>query len=270
MEVWEFARNQFIFNTVNYFSRNLDNMLIGRYLGASELGYYDKGYQTTIYPNQLLTGVLNPVIQPIMSEYETDKEVIRKVYLRVVRLLGDISLPLSVFCFFAAEDIIYFLYGDQWGSSIMTLQILSVSIWAQMIASSTGAFYQSANRTDLLLISGIQSSIFNISFIIYGVYIGTINPVATMVLISFTVNFFINNYLLVKKALLGKYSEVFKALMKPMILGSIQLLIFIFLPELNFSPFINLIIQGLTFIFGLIVGSIVTGQFKEIKNMIFN
>ncbi|MFL2079867.1 lipopolysaccharide biosynthesis protein [Marinilactibacillus psychrotolerans] len=270
LKIWSFARNQFLFNFINYFSRNLDNILIGRYMGNAALAFYGKSYQTSIYPNTLLSGILNPVIQPIMSEYEDRKDVIKNVYLKVSRLLGDIGVPLSVFCYFAAKDIILLLFGGQWNQSIPVFQILAVSIWIQMISSSTGAFYQSANRTDLLLISGVQSAIFNVSAIIYGVYLGTIESVAIMVVISFSINFIINNYLLMYKVFNSNFVELINALFKPFILGTIQLIIFFILPDLTDNVFVNLIFKGIVFGLGLVFGLIITNQFKELTKLIRN
>lgn len=270
MKIWSFARNQFLFNFINYFSRNLDNILIGRYMGSVPLAYYGKSYQTSVYPNTLLSGILSPVIQPIMSVHQDNKQVIKNVYLRVVRILGNLSIPLSVFCFFSSEDIILFLFGEQWVQSISVFEILAISIWLQMIASSTGAFYQSANRTDLLLFSGIQSTILNVAAIIIGVYLGTIESVATMVVLSFTFNFIVNNYLLMYKTFDSGFKELLIALLRPLLLGIIQLGIFLLLPDLTENVFINLIIRGSLFLIGLIIGLIVTKQFKELVFMIKN
>lgn len=269
-KIWAFARNQFTFNFINYFSRNLDNILIGRYMSPTQLAYYNRSYQISLYPNQLLTGIVTPVIQPIMSDYEDKLHVIKDVYLKMVRLLANIGIPLSVFCFFAAEDIILFLFGDQWIESIPVFQILAISIWEQMIASSTGAFYQSSNRTDLLLFSGVQSMILNILAIIYGVYLGSVESVAIMIVISFMINFLINNYLLLYKIFDASFIDALKAISKPCIIGFIHLGIFVFLPQLTDNSFINLSIKGTLFIVGLVIGLLVTKQYQELKKMIFN
>jgi PST family polysaccharide transporter len=270
LKIWGFARNQFVFNFINYFSRNLDNILIGRYMSATQLAYYNKSYQISLYPNQLLSGIITPVVQPIMSDYEDRPDIIKNTYLRMTRLLANLGIPLSIFCFFAAENIIFFLFGDQWGHSVPVFQILAISIWEQMIASSTGAFYQSTNRTDLLLVSGVQSMVLNVLAIVFGVYLGTIESVATMIVISFMLNFVINNYLLMYKTFHSNFLELMKAYIKPLVLGGIQIVIFLLLPEFHFNAFVNLVIQGSVFLIGLIVGLYVTKQLKEIKQMIFH
>lgn len=268
MKIYSFSKNQFAFNFINYFSRNLDKMLIGRYMSASAVAYYDKAYQVSLYPNQILTNVITPVIQPIMSEFETDTERIKNVYLRITQVLGTLGIPLSVFLFFNSSEVIQFLFGDQWGGSVLTFQILSVSIWVQMISSSTGAIFQSANRTDLLLLSGVLSAILNISSIMFGVYLGRIEYVALMIVFSFGVNFLMNNYLLLYRLFDSSYVEYFKVLIKPVIMGIIQLVVFFLLPELNFSLFINLVIKGLLFVLLFVVGLLATGQMKLLKEVI--
>src|SRR5262249_1912721 len=40
------------FGIVNYLNRNLDDALIGRYIGAVGLGYYGRAYQLMLYPVQ--------------------------------------------------------------------------------------------------------------------------------------------------------------------------------------------------------------------------
>src|SRR5699024_1463379 len=124
-KIYAFSRNQFLFNFINYFSRNLDKLLIGRYFSQSALGYYDRAYQISLYPNQVLTSLVTSVIHPILSDYESEKDRIKKVYLRISNVLATLGMPLSVFLIFSAEDIIYFLAGQQWAESVPVFQILA-------------------------------------------------------------------------------------------------------------------------------------------------
>ena len=267
-KIFSFSKNQFLFNFINYFSRNLDSMLIGRYFSASALAFYDKAYQVSLYPNQILTNVISPVIQPIMSEYETDLQKIKMVYLKITTILASIGLPLSVFLFFNASEIILFLFGDQWSGSVLPFQILAVSVWVQMISSSTGAIFQSANRTDLLLLSGILSAIVTVSAIFIGIFAGKIEYVALMVIIAFSINFVQTNYLLMYRLFQTNFTEVIKALVKPLIMAALQMVFFFFMPELPFVNFINLLIYGSAFVVLFGIGLMVTGQMKLLKDVL--
>ena len=59
---------QFLFQFINYFAGNTDNLLIGKYFSASALGFYDKAYKLMLMPVQNLTFVITPVLHPVLSE----------------------------------------------------------------------------------------------------------------------------------------------------------------------------------------------------------
>ena len=67
---------QFVFSLVNYFSRNLDNLLVSKVFNEAVLGIYDKAYRLMLYPLSMLTGVITPVLHPILSEHQDDFEYI--------------------------------------------------------------------------------------------------------------------------------------------------------------------------------------------------
>lgn len=73
-----FSLYQFDFNFVNHFSRDLDNILEGRQLGAVSLGIYDKAYQLMHYPLILLTFSMMPAIQSSMRKHANDKHLAKK------------------------------------------------------------------------------------------------------------------------------------------------------------------------------------------------
>lgn len=267
-KIFSFSKNQFVFNFINYFSGNLDKILIGKYFSTSSLAYYDKSYQLSLYPNQILTNVIYPVIQPIMSDFETRMDKIKQVYLLLTRFLGTIGLSLSVFLIFSSKEIIFFLFGDQWGGSVPSFQILAFSVWIQLILTITGAIFQSANRTDLLLVSGVLTAVTNITAMIIGIGTGKIEFVALLLVVAFTINFMQTNYLLMYRMFDSNYLEFFKILFKPTLMALSQIIVFAMLPVLPFSNFIDLIVKGLIFVLVFGAGLIATGEMKVIRSII--
>lgn len=265
-KIFAFSRNQFLFNFINYFSRNLDNLLIGRYFSSSALGFYDRAYMMSLYPNQILTSVVTSVIHPILSEYSDEKERIKNVYLRMSNLLATFGMPLSVFLFFSAEEVIIIVSGHQYQGSVLTFQILALSVWIQMILSSTGGIFQSGNRTDLLLLSGVLSTIFNVTGIVTGILMGQIEYVAIFLVLAFSLNFIQANFLLMKRMFNEKLSTFSKVLFKPILLALMQAVVFLILPDLPFNLFSSLIIKGLVFVLVWVGGLLLTGEFKRILN----
>src|SRR4030095_9036685 len=58
------------FQTVNYFSRNVDTMLIGRFIGAEALGWYNMAYKLMLFPVQNLSTGIGRVVLPTLSRSE--------------------------------------------------------------------------------------------------------------------------------------------------------------------------------------------------------
>lgn len=201
-KIIRFSSFQFMFNFINYFSRNADNILIGKFLGSAPLGYYDKSYRLMMMPVQNLTHVITPVLMPVLSKYQDDKNFVFSSYLKVVKLLATIGFPLSVFLYFAAGDIIRILYGPQWTQSIPVFELLALTVGIQMVLSSSGSLFQTLNRTDLLFVSGFLSAITMVGGICYGIFIGkTLEAVGYGLIGAFCINFFQGFYFLINKAL---------------------------------------------------------------------
>ena len=126
-KVFSFSAYQFSFQLINYFSRNLDKLLMGRYMSLSQLGYYDKSYRLMMLPLQNIAYVISPVMHPIFSEMQHDLKQLGASYLKVVRLLAFIGLPLSAVLFFTAQELVLIIFGDQWEPSVPVFRILALS-----------------------------------------------------------------------------------------------------------------------------------------------
>lgn len=189
-KIFSYSAYQFMFNVINYFSRNLDKLLIGKYMSMTDLGYYEKSYRLMMLPLQNITQVITPVMHPIFSDYQNDKERLVSGYERIVRFLAFIGLPLSVLLFFTAEEVTLIIFGDQWLPSIPVFQILALSVGVQIILSSSGSIFQAAGDTRSLFVCGLFSSALNVAGMLLGIfYFGTLTAVATCIVMTFAVNF---------------------------------------------------------------------------------
>ena len=189
-KIFSYSAYQFLFNVINYFSRNLDKLLIGKYMSMSDLGYYEKSYRLMMLPLQNITQVITPVMHPIFSDFQNDKGKLLSSYERIVRFLAFIGLPLSVLLFFTAEEVTLIIFGDQWMPSVPVFRILSLSVGIQIILSSSGSIFQAAGDTRSLFVCGVFSSAFNVAGILLGIFhFGTLTAVASCIVVTFTINF---------------------------------------------------------------------------------
>ena len=188
-KIFSYSVYQFLFNVICYFSRNLDKLLIGKHMGMSDLGYYEKSYRLMMLPLQNITQVVTPVMHPIFSDFQDDKMKLATSYERIIRFLAFIGLPLSVLLFFTAEEVTLIIFGNQWLPSVAVFRILALSVGIQIILSSSGSIFQAAGDTRSLFICGLFSSTLNVAGIVLGIfYFGTLTAIAGCIVTTFTIN----------------------------------------------------------------------------------
>ncbi len=171
-KVFSYSGFQFAFNLVNYFSRNLDNLLTGKYLGSAQLGFYNKAYTLMLYPVNNLAGVVSPVLHPVLSDYQDRKEIIYEKYLRVLRFFICVGAFVAPVCFLCADEIIGILFGDQWSASAACFRLLAVAIIPQMMNSGAGGVFQSLGNTRLLFLNSCINTVITVSAILAGIFWG--------------------------------------------------------------------------------------------------
>lgn len=263
-KIFGYSAYQFLFNIINYFSRNLDKLLIGKYMGMSPLGYYEKSYRLMMLPLQNITQVITPVMHPIFSDYQNDTERLACGYERIVRFLAFIGFPLSVLLFFTAKEITLIIFGNQWIASVPVFQILSLSVGIQVILSSSGSMFQAAGDTKNLFVCGLFSAAVNISGMLAGIFFfGTLEAVATCMCCTFTLGFIQCYWTLYRLTLHRRLLPFIRQLVSPLIVsGLLTVLLYPLYKLLNESNlFLSLILKGLLFL--LILGSYIqlTGEY---------
>jgi teichuronic acid exporter len=155
-----------------YISRNLDNLLVGRFLGDSALGFYDRAYKLMQYPVSNLANIISPVFHSVLSNYQQNKTIILKTYERAIEVTGAVAFPLTALLFFSGKEIILLIYGQQWHNSIAIFKVFSLTCGFQILREVAGPIFRAINKTDLLLKVVIAHSILVITGIIIGLSYG--------------------------------------------------------------------------------------------------
>ena len=261
-KILSFSLYQFLFNFTNYFSRNLDKLLIGRYIGMYQLGYYEKSYRLMLLPLSNITHVITPVMFPVFSDYQDNKDLMLKHYLKVIKLLCFIGFPLSALLYHTSSELIYIIFGNQWGNSIPVFKILTFSVSIQLITSTLGSVFQANNGTKYLFQVGIINTIINVLGIIITVFLyKTMEAVAYGVVLTFIVNMFISFWYLFNFIFNKKIYGFLKVLVLPLILFIGLHLLLYFTPTISASLFLSLIYKSIISIGVTLVFLQITNQY---------
>src|SRR5690606_4172203 len=102
------------FDFVNYFSRNLDNILIGKYWGTVQLGFYSRAYSLLMFPIAAIRGPIMAVAFPALSRLQNEKDLYRSYYIGITSVIASLTMPIAVFLFVVSRQMIEVLLGAEW------------------------------------------------------------------------------------------------------------------------------------------------------------
>jgi len=142
-----FGGNLTGFATINFFSRNLDNLLIGRVWGAQELGIYGRAYQLMMLPIDQINDPVTSVAVPSLSRLMGNDENYRRAYLRILEKITLITMPGIALMIVTADWIVSIVLGSQWSAVAPLLVILGIAGLIQPITNTTGWLFVTQGRT---------------------------------------------------------------------------------------------------------------------------
>lgn len=108
-----------------YASFNLDNLVVGRVLGMTALGFYDKAFTTMNRIVNRLT--LGQAYFRIFSIIHEEPERFRRAYSRLVLTISLIGFPAFAAAIVVAQPLIVVMYGDKWLPAVLPFQMLCVA-----------------------------------------------------------------------------------------------------------------------------------------------
>lgn len=233
-QIFSYSSYQFLFEFVNYFSRNLDKLMIGKILNVDALGIYEKSYRLMQLPMQNVTAVINPVLQPVLRVLQDDKKELGAKYLKIVRLVATISFPVGVILAGMSKEIIHIFYGDQWDAAIPIFSILALSLPLQMVLSTSGAIYLVCNNTKMQFWLGIRNTITTVTgFLIAAFVFRSLAAMAWAWTITLVINFFLTYWLMYRYVLGQSITPFLKEFIHPAVCGGMLILILFFLDKIN-------------------------------------
>ncbi|SMB29443.1 Polysaccharide biosynthesis protein [Serratia proteamaculans] len=234
LSIAKFSGNLSLFNLINYFSRNADMILIGRYFLPAVVGAYSLAYRLMLFPLQSITFIVSRSLFPLLSRRQNDVKYIHDQYLKVVFFILSLVTPIMLTLVFFGDFYINVFLGKQWGLTAEIIKWLAPTAIIQSVVSTSGAIFMSRGRTDLLFKLGVFSAILQVSSFVIGVQYDVIT-LAKLYLIANVINFFPAMYVLMR-LIDGTILSLFKLSLPVVISAASMLIVFkclVFIFDIN-------------------------------------
>ena len=125
----------------------LPTMILGRlYPGSAVVGHYFYGYQLSIQSAWLFARNLDTVLMPSLSKLRLDADRHQKAFLRAVRTISTIGIPLSFLQAAAADPAVRLVLPEKFYPAIPYMVVLSIGMAAQIAVQPASAMLRSQGR----------------------------------------------------------------------------------------------------------------------------
>lgn len=167
-ELLGFGGSLIAFNALNFSNRNLDNLLVGRFFGSTQLGVYARAYDLMLLPGSQVTSVLSRVMFPAMSEIQHDLAKVKRVYLRATGVIALFAFPMMTGLMAVAEPFVLVVFGEKWRAAVPIVRIFCLVGLVDSITATRTWIFNSQGRTDVQLKWGVYDFLITTAFFFLG------------------------------------------------------------------------------------------------------
>ena len=156
------------FNVMTYFSRNLDNLLIGKFWGAHQLGVYSRAYQMLLLPMQQINAPLAAVAVPALSRLADSPDRYRSAYLKILEKIAMVTMPLGALMIATSDWMVLLLLGPKWTETGKIFMLLGIAAIIQPVTKTSWWLFSTQGRTRELFHWGLISGAIAVASILAG------------------------------------------------------------------------------------------------------
>lgn len=133
---------------LTFANRNVDNVLIGRYVSDAALGFYSLAYRLLLLPMQQINAPLTAVMLPALSRLQDQPKRFARFYYWALGAIVFVGMPTVCFLLVDAREIIQLALGPKWLPAVPLFEALGAAAFIGTFNIAGGWVYSSLGRTD--------------------------------------------------------------------------------------------------------------------------
>lgn len=131
--------------------QQLRSFIIGKVYTSADLAYYNRGKK---FPDLITTnvdGTISSVLFPAMSNYSDDKDKIRTIVSKAMRISSYIMFPLMIGMAAVSKPLIIVLLTEKWAEAIPYMQIMCIAGAVNSVTNTNLQAMKAIGRSDVVL-----------------------------------------------------------------------------------------------------------------------
>jgi len=126
-----------------------DDLLVGKILGVTMLGFYQMAYRISNTPATEITHVISRVVYPAYSKIQESPKKLREAYSRVLKVVSFLTFPLTAAIVVLASDFVILFMGEKWIPMIPAVRILAFAGLFRSITAIAGPLFMSLGKPEI-------------------------------------------------------------------------------------------------------------------------
>ncbi len=253
-------------------------MFVGKFLGIPMLGFYNRAGVFSASLFQQISEIVWKVGYPAYSQLQNDSERFKQAYLKTLKLLTFIGIPMAGGLFVLSGDFVHLFLTDKWLPIVPLIQILCLQAILNFINTPSSIVFQACGKPSI----GTKISTLGLIILVIIVYPlsvrwGTSGAVAALLLGTLIPSPLV--WYMTLKIMRCTFLEFLKPIALPLISTGIMSFAIIsvkkyFAPEIGITGFFGFVIFGvfayaiMTFIFEKCANYGIYGLIKERANIL--
>jgi PST family polysaccharide transporter len=171
-ELWRFSVWLSLGQIVETLNLRFDQLLVGTYLGRTDLGLLTVGSRLAVLPGQEIVRPLTGTLFPAFSLAADDPKRLRRAYQRVQGLVTAIALPASFGFGLIADPLVRLALGEKWLGAVPVIQLTAAIYSIHTFGSLGAALGMAKGQTHLLFVRNLQKLAIRVPLIAIGLFLG--------------------------------------------------------------------------------------------------
>lgn len=173
--------------------KELYQVVVGKFYQPAMLGQYTRSKQFSQLFSSNLTGVVQRVTYPVLSNIQNDRQRMLLAYRRIIKVTMFVSTVSMFFLGAVAEPLLYCLIGPKWHDAAVFLPLICIAGSVYPLHAINLNMLQVQGRSDLFLKLEVIKKFVSAGPLVIGAFIG-IMPMLYANLITTVINFFLNSH----------------------------------------------------------------------------
>ena len=149
--LWGFGSKMLASGLLDTVYTNIYPIVIGKFYSAADLGQYKRARDFASIPSVGLTGVIQQVTFPVLSQIQEEDDRLSSSYRRMLRFTVFLVFPIMIGMAVLAHPLVISLVTDKWAQCVPYLQVLCLAMMWYPVHAINLTLLQVKGRSDLFL-----------------------------------------------------------------------------------------------------------------------